>query len=91
MADVATGVGTEQQRKYIIASVSEVPKQHHELIVYIAAVLAFKKGTNPSKDAAALWQMEVDKCIPSLVNDVETRQGSDYETVEAYLEDEYDL
>lgn len=72
---------------YRASSVSEIPLQHQYMLVCKAAVLAFKKGTNPSTDAAALWQSEFDSMVPGLVNDVESRQGSDLETSEAYLED----
>lgn len=75
---------------YRVSSVSPVPAHHHHLLVVLAAVYAFKQGTNPSSDSAAQWQMEADKMIPNLINDVEGRQGSDIETVSAYLEDDYD-
>ena len=75
---------------YRISSVSEVPEHHHYLLVVIAAIYAFKKGTNPSADAAAIWESEQAKMIPNLINDVETRQGSDLETSEPFLEDLYD-
>ena len=75
---------------YRASSVSPVPVHHHYLLVVLAAIYAFKQGTNPSIDSAAQWQMEADKMIPNLINDVEGRQGSDIETVSAYLEDDYD-
>lgn len=76
---------------YRVASVSEVPVHHHYLLVVKAAVYAFKKGTNPSLDSAAGWQAEFDSMVPSLVNDVETRQGSDIETTVPFMEDLYDV
>ena len=76
--------------KYRISSVSPIPVHHHSLLIAYAAVYAFKQGVNASADSAALWQAEVEKMVPNLVNDVEIRQGSDIETVEAYLEDEYE-
>lgn len=75
---------------FTVSSVSQIPAHHHALLVALAAVYAFKQGTNPSTDCAANWQAEADKMIPNLVNDVEGRQGSDSETVVAYLEDEYE-
>jgi hypothetical protein len=89
LANVYSGA-TQSGVKFTVSSVSEIPKHHHYLLVAKAAVYAFKKGTNPSSDAAALWQAEFDSMIPSLVNDVETRQGSDIETTMPYLEDIYD-
>jgi hypothetical protein len=75
---------------YTISTVGEIPMHHQYLHVVMAAIWAFKKGTNPSSDAAAMWQQEADKMIPSLINDVETRQGSDFDTSEPFLEDLYD-
>lgn len=75
---------------YTVSSVSQIPQHHHYLLVVLAAVYAFKQGTNPSNDSAATWQAEADKMIPNLVNDIEGRQGSDLETVVAYLEDDYE-
>jgi hypothetical protein len=83
----ATGTGLA----YRVASVSEIPVHHHYLLVIKAAVYAFKKGTNPSLDSAASWQAEFDSMVPSLVNDVETRQGSDIETTVPFMEDLYDV
>lgn len=76
---------------YQAASVSEVPLHHHYLLVVKAVVYAFKKGTNPSVDSATSWQAEFDSMVPSLVNDVETRQGSDIETSVPFMEDLYDV
>jgi hypothetical protein len=75
---------------YTVSTVGEIPLHHQYLHVVMAAVWAFKKGTNPSSDSAAIWQQEADKMIPSLINDVETRQGSDFDTSEPFLEDLYD-
>jgi len=75
---------------YTVSTVGEIPTHHQYLHVVMAAIWAFKKGTNPSTDAAAMWQQEADKMIPSLINDVETRQGSDLDTSEPFLEDLYD-
>lgn len=75
---------------FTVSSVSQIPAHHHHLLVILAAIYAFKQGTNASVDIAAAWQAEADKMIPNLVNDVEGRQGTDIETVSAYLEDDYD-
>ena len=88
-------IGTPQapqpnSRAYRVSSVSMIPPHHHNLLVVLAAIYAFKQGTNASGDIASLWQAEADKMIPNLVNDVEGRQGTDSETIEPYLEDEYD-
>ena len=73
---------------YTASSVSEIPAQHHELLILIAAQILFKKGTNPSGDAAAECQERIDALMPDLIGDVEIRQGSDNEYVQAYLEDQ---
>jgi len=75
---------------YTVSTVGEIPLHHQYLHVVLAAIWAFKKGTNASSDSAAAWQVEADKMIPSLINDVETRQGSDFDTTEPFLEDLYD-
>jgi hypothetical protein len=75
---------------YIVSNVSEIPQQHHFMLVCLAASYCFNKGTNPSADAAAIWKNEFNGMVPSLVNDLESRQGSDFETVQAYLEEDYD-
>lgn len=75
---------------YRVSSVSEIPVHHHQMLVAFAASQGFKKGTNPHLESADLWRAEFDAMIPSLVADVETRHGSDFETVDAYLEDGYD-
>lgn len=75
---------------FIISPVSEVPEHHHYLLVAFAGIMAFKKGTNPHSDSVKEWQDVYNSMIPSLISDVEIRQGSDTETVSAYLEDLYD-
>lgn len=81
---------TASNVKFRLAPVSEVPQHHHYLLVAFAAILGFKKGTNPHTDAVAQWQDVYNSMIPSFISDVEIRQGSDPETVSAYLEDLYD-
>jgi len=76
--------------KFIVSRVSEIPEHHHQLLVCLGASYCFNKGTNPSADSAQIWRNEYNAMIPSLINDVEVRQGSDQETVQAYLEDLYD-
>jgi hypothetical protein len=76
--------------KYIVSRVSEIPEHHHPMLVCLGASYAFNKGTNPSADSAQIWRNEFNSMVPSLINDVEVRQGSDTETVQAYLEDLYD-
>jgi hypothetical protein len=76
--------------KFIVSPVSEIPEHHHYLLVAFAVALGFKKGTNPHKDSVSQWESVYAAMLPSLVSDVEIRQGSDTETVTAYLEDLYD-
>jgi hypothetical protein len=76
--------------KYIVSPVSEIPEHHHFLLAAYATILGFKKGTNPHRDSVQEWQDIYNAMLPSLVSDVEIRQGSDIETVSAYLEDLYD-
>jgi hypothetical protein len=76
--------------KFRVSQVSEIPEHHHNLLVAYAAILGFKKGTNPHVDAVAQWQDVYNSMAPSFISDVEIRQGSDGETVSAYLEDLYD-
>jgi hypothetical protein len=76
--------------KYIVSPVSEIPEHHHYLLVAYAAILGFKKGTNPHVDSVKEWQDVYNSMLPALISDVEIRQGSDTETVTAYLEDLYD-
>jgi hypothetical protein len=71
------------------SAVSEIPKHHHDILIEGCVKEAFKKGTNPHTDSAALHQTEFDRILASLVADVEIRQGSDPEFVDAYLEDIY--
>lgn len=76
---------------HITSIATPIPRHHHQMLVCLAASYCFNKGTNPHKDSAAIWRAEYDSMVPALVNDVESRQGSDPETVEAYLEgDLYD-
>lgn len=82
-ADIATAL-------YIVSPVSEIPEHHHYLLVAYATILGFKKGTNPHRDSVQEWQDVYNSMLPALVSDVEIRQGSDPETVTAYLEDLYD-
>ena len=87
----AVYVGTTASAvKFKVSPVSEIPQHHHYLLVALAAVLGFKKGTNPHVDAVGQWQDVYNSMIPSFISDVEIRQGSDTETVSAYLEDMYD-
>jgi hypothetical protein len=76
--------------KFRVSPVSEIPEHHHNLLVAYAAMIGFKKGTNPHTDSVAQWQDVYNSMIPSFISDVEIRQGSDPETVTAYLEDLYD-
>lgn len=76
--------------KFRVSPVSEIPQHHHYLLVAFAAILGFKKGTNPHVDSVAQWQEVYNSMVPSFISDVEIRQGSDTETVSAYLEDMYD-
>ena len=62
--------------KYIVSPVSEVPEHHHSALVSFAAVLGFKKGTNPSSDSVREWQDVYNAQLISLISDVELRQGS---------------
>ncbi len=72
------------------SSVTEIPTAHQHMLVNLAASFCFSKGTGPHTDCAAIWRGHYDNAIPDLINDVESRQGSDLETAEAYLEDLYD-
>ncbi len=72
------------------SSVSEIPVAHHHMLVAYAAWYCFSKSTNAHGDSAAMWRSEYDSMVPGLINDVESRQGSDPETCSAYLEDLYD-
>jgi hypothetical protein len=81
---------TAADTTYIVSNVSEIPHQHHFMLVCLATAYCFNKGTNPSADAASIWRNEFNAMVPSLVNDLESRQGSDIETVQAYLEEDYD-
>ena len=76
--------------KFLVSPISEVPQHHHQLLVVFAALLGFKKGTNPHIDSVAQWQDVYNAMLPSFISDVEIRQGSDPETVSAFLEDMYD-
>lgn len=76
--------------KYIVSPVSEIPEHHHHLLTAYACILGFKKGTNPHRDSIQEWQDVYNSMLPALISDVEIRQGSDPETVSAYLEDLYD-
>jgi hypothetical protein len=75
---------------YIASPVSEIPEHHHDLIMAWATMIGFKKGTNPHIDAVKQWEDVYNHMLPTLIADVEVRQGSDPETVTAYLEDLYD-
>jgi hypothetical protein len=81
---------TATNMKFRVSPVSEVPQHHHYLLVAFAAILGFKKGTNPHIDSVGQWQDVYNSMLPSFISDVEIRQGSDTETVSAYLEDMYD-
>lgn len=72
--------------KYILSPVSEIPANHHEILVAYATVLGFKKGTNPHSDSVREWQDIYNSQLPSLITEVELRH-SELETVQAYLED----
>lgn len=85
-----TGGNGTSPTSYIVSSVSEIPRHHHQLLVCLAASYCFKKGTNPHLESAAIWRSEYDSMLPLLINEVESRQGSDVETANAYLEDLYD-
>lgn len=74
---------------YRASSVSEIPEQHHMLLVYEAARQLFGKGTNPHIDSINTCELEYNKMLPDLIADVEIRQGSDLEAIEPYLEDYY--
>lgn len=76
--------------KVTFSSVSEIPRAHHDMLVCLAASFCFSKGTSPHMECVSLWRSQYDSMLPSLINDVESRQGSDIETVQAYLEDLYD-
>lgn len=81
---------TASDKLFYISPVSEIPEHHHQLLVAYAVILAFKKGTNPHSDSVQQWLDVYNSMLPSLISDVEIRQGSDIETVEAYLEDGVD-
>ena len=73
-----------------VSPISEVPEHHHYMLVAYAAILGFKKGTNPHTDAVSEWKDVYNSMMPALISDVEIRQGSDFETVEPYLGDQFD-
>ena len=73
-----------------VSPVSEIPEHHHYMLVAYAAILAFKKGTNPHSDAVNEWKDVYNSMVPALISDVEVRQGSDFEFVEPYLGDQFD-
>lgn len=73
---------------FIASMAPPIPQQHHQMLVCLAASHCFKKGMNPHRDSAQAWRDEFDSMVPSLINDVESRQGSDVETADAYLEDD---
>jgi len=76
--------------KFLVSPVSEIPENHHWLLVAWAAIMGFKKGTNPHSDAVQQWTEVYSSQLPALISDVEIRQGSDIETVSPFLEDLYD-
>lgn len=81
--------GTYVNANYIASMPTFVPYHHNQMIVCLAASYCLNKGTNPHKEAADIWRKEYNSMVPGLINDLESRQGSDTETASAYLEDEY--
>lgn len=74
-----------------ISSTPHIPRAHQDLLVTYGVKEGFRKGTNPSKDGVALWSDKWGTMVPSLINDVEIRQGSDIETTQPFMEDLYDV
>ena len=66
----------------------EIPELYHYLIVAYAIRQALSKGTNANAEMVDIWNTRWSSGIPDLIADVETRQISDSETSEAYLEGE---
>ncbi len=75
--------------KYTLADAPfEIPSNHHWLITAWATAEAFRKGVGADAQAVALWADKYRSMLPDLISDVETRQASDPEFVQQYLEDE---
>ena len=66
----------------------EIPELYHYLLVAYAIRQALSKGTNANAESVDIWNDRWNSGIPNLIADVETRQISDTETSEAYLEGE---
>ena len=73
---------------FIRSRASEIPELYHYLLVAYAVRQALSKGTNANAESVDIWNTRWDSGIPNLIADVETRQISDTETSEAYLEGE---
>jgi hypothetical protein len=73
---------------YIRSRGPEIPELYHYLLVAYAVREGLRKGTNANAESVDIWNSKWDSGIPNLIADVETRQISDSETSEAYLEGE---
>jgi len=73
---------------YIRSRAPEIPELYHYLLVAYAIRQALSKGTNVNAETVDVWNSRWESGIPNLIADVETRQISDTETSEAYLEGE---
>lgn len=73
---------------FIRSRASEIPELYHYLLPAYAIRQALSKGTNANAEMVDIWNTRWESGIPNLIADVETRQISDTETSEAYLEGE---
>lgn len=73
---------------FIRSRASEIPELYHYLLPAYAIRQALSKGTNANAEMVDIWNTRWEAGIPNLIADVETRQISDTETSEAYLEGE---
>lgn len=73
---------------FIRSRAPEIPELYHYLLPAYAIREGLRKGTNANAEMVGIWEDKWDKGLPDLIADVETRQISDTETSEAYLEGE---
>lgn len=73
---------------YIRSRSPEIPPLYHYLLVAYAVREGLRKGTNANPSSVDIWNDKWTEGLPNLIADVETRQISDSETSEAYLEGE---
>ena len=84
-------VTTFANRAIQISKESEIPRNHHGMLVLWAVKEAFKKGTNPHLDASRVFMDTFNERLVDLTHDVERRNRDRRSEVTSFIDSVFDL